>query len=96
MMTTTELRVLPEEQTVFLQNGYRAAIRFDMIYKRWFYDLYLGEQLVYAGMALNTDTSPLLNISLISLGLVDTSNDKEEYEPYNELGSRLALLEIAE
>jgi hypothetical protein len=47
-------------------------------------------------MALNTDTSPLLNISLISLGLVDTSNDKEEYEPYNELGSRLALLEIAE
>lgn len=96
MMTTTELRVLPEEQTVFLQDGYKAAIRFDMIYKRWFYDLYLGDELVYAGIALNPDTSPLLNINLVSLGLVDTSNDKEEYEPYNELGSRLALLEINE
>lgn len=96
MLVTTELRVLPEEQTIYLQNGYQAAIRFDMIYKRWFYDLYLGDKLVYAGMALTSDTTPLLNINPISLGLVDTSNDKEDYEPYNELGSRLALLEVAE
>ena len=96
MLTTTELKVMPQEQTVMLQNGYRAALRFDMIYKRWFFDLYNGEDLVYAGMALTPGTAPLLNISKLSVGIVDTSGDKEEYEPYSELGSRLVLMEISE
>ena len=96
MLTTTQLTVMPEEQTVILQNGYSAAIRFDMIYKRWFCDIYKGEDLVYAGLALTPGTAPLLNISKISVGIVDMSDDKEEYEPYSELGSRLALVEIAE
>ena len=96
MLTSTELKVMPQEQTIILQNGYSAAIRFDMIYKRWFYDLYYGNTLVYAGMALTPGTAALLNISKVGLGLVDTANDKETYEPYAELGSRLALMEIAE
>lgn len=95
-MTTTELKVSAEEQTIYLQDGYSAVIRFDMIYKRWFYDLYLNDSLVYAGIALGADTAPLYNISDVSLGLVDMSNDKYDYEPYVELGSRLALVEIAE
>lgn len=95
-MTLTELTVGAEEQWITLSNGYSASLRFDMIYKRWFYDLYFNQNLVYAGVALTPDTAPLINISPVSLGIVDFSEDKSEYEPYSELGSRLALMEIAE
>ena len=93
-MTMTELGVLSQEQTIYLSNGYSANLRFDMIYKRWFFDLYLGGNLVYAGVPLVVDTAPLDNICPLTLGLVDCSDDKKEYEPYSELGSRLALMEV--
>ena len=97
MITTTELSVMPEEQTVILQNGYSAAIRFDMIYKRWFYDLYMDDgTILYAGIALPPDSAPLNGFAEESLGLVDLSEDNEEYEPFSELGGRLALMEITE
>lgn len=95
-MTLTELGVSSEEQMIYLANGYSADIRFDMIYKRWFFDLYQGGTLVRAGLALTPDTAPLLGISPVGLGLVDCSEDNQEYEPYNELGARLALMEIVE
>lgn len=93
-MTITELSVGNEEQTIFLSNGYTAVLRFDMIYKRWFYDLYRDGEIVFAGIALVPDSRPLYNMSEVSLGLVDFSDDKKEYEPYSELGARLGLMEI--
>ena len=96
-MKLTELAVAAqEEQNIILSNGYTATLRFDMIYKRWFFDLYQGGILVCAGVALTPDTAPLHNISLVGLGLVDFSEDKSEYEPYSELGARLALMEIVQ
>ena len=48
------------------------------------------------GIALNADTAPLLGYVDDSVGLVDVVGDKEEYEPYDELGTRLGLVEITE
>lgn len=93
-MTLAELSVKSSEQTVVLQQGYEATIRFDMIYKRWFFDLYLGGELLYAGIALTPDTYPLKDIADVSVAIVDWANDKMQYEPFNELGSRLGLLEV--
>lgn len=94
-MQMTELSVVSKEQMVHLQNGYVAVLRFDMIYKRWFYDLYRDDgTILYAGLALLPDSAPLNGISEVSVGLVDLSEDKEQYEPYSELGGRLALVEI--
>lgn len=95
-MTLTDLGVVSEEQTITLQDGYSAVVRFDLIYKRWFYDLYRANELVYAGVALTPDTAPLNNISDVSLCLIDLVRDKEQYEPYSELGGRLALMELAD
>lgn len=96
-MQMTELSVVSKEQMVHMQNGYVAVLRFDMIYKRWFYDLYRDDgTLLYAGIALPPDSAPLNGIAEESLGLVDLSEDGEEYEPYSELGGRLALMEITE
>lgn len=96
-MILNELSVAPQtEQDLFLENGYIAKLRFDMIYKRWFFDLYYADELVYAGLALNPDTFPLAGISEVTLGLADIVGDKEEYEPYSELGKRLSLLEAVD
>ena len=95
-MTITELSVGNEEQTIFLSDGYTAVLRFDMIYKRWFYDLYKDDEIVFAGVSLIPNTRALYNMCPVSLGLVDFSDDKEEYEPYSELGARLGLMEIVE
>ncbi len=95
-MTLTDLTVMSQEQTVLLKDGYSATLRFDMIYKRWFYDLYREGELVAAGISLRPDTAPLAGVTEVSLGLIDLSGDKEEYEPFSELGSRLALMELAE
>lgn len=95
-MTLTELSVINEEQTIYLQDGYTAEIRFDMVYKRWYYNLYKGGELLYAGVSLTPDSKPLDKISSVSLGIIDFSDDKKEYEPYAELGARLGLMEIVE
>lgn len=77
-------------------DGYSAEIRFDACYKRWYYNMYYYGEIVAAGVALNPDTAPLLGFFSDSLGLVDTGDKREEYEPYTELGDRLNLVEIAE
>ncbi len=95
-MRVNLLAVAAKEQTIVLQDGYTADVRFDMIYKRWFFDLYKDGELAYAGIALEPDTAGLLNISKTGLGLLDLAEDKDEYEPYSELGSRLGLAELTE
>lgn len=94
-MIMTDLSVSSQEQTILLRDGYSAVLKFDMIYKRWFYNLYRQGTLIAAGVSLKPDTSPLIGMAKVSLGLIDLSDDKEEYEPFSELGSRLALMELA-
>jgi hypothetical protein len=91
-----ELEVASDEQSITLLNGYSANIFFDRCYKRWYYDLYNMGELVAAGIALNANTAPLLGFTKEGLGLVDTGNKREEYEPFIELGQRLTLVEISE
>lgn len=93
-MKINELIVASQEQVLTLLNGYNADIRFDPFYKRWYYNLYNGTELMYAGVPLVPDTFPLEGITNYYLAVVDKIDDNEPYEPYNELGSRLALLEI--
>lgn len=95
-MTIVELSVTSKEQIIYLRDGYVVTIRYDMIYKRWFYDLYKGTELLYAGLSLKPDTAPLSGISDVYVGLIDFGDDKEQYEPYSELGGRLGLVEISE
>ena len=94
--TFYSLELGSEEQTISLLNGYTAEILFDRCYKRWYYNLYKDDAIVAAGVALNPNTAPLLNYINESLGLLDTGSSKEDYEPYYELGNRLALVEISE
>lgn len=91
-----ELTLASEEQTITMLDGYSAEIRFDACYKRWYYNLYYYGELVAAGIALNADTAPLLGFFTNTLGLVDSGEKREVYEPYVELGGRLKLVEIAE
>ncbi len=95
-MTFYELRVGSSEQTVGMMDGYSAQIKFDPFYKRWYYDLYKYDELIYAGVALNVDSAPLLFFEGHSLALLDKYGTKDSYEPYDELGKRLALVEIVE
>lgn len=94
--TIYELTLSSEEQNITMLDGYSAEIRFDACYKRWYYNLYYYGELIAAGVALNPDTAPLLGFTGDSLGLIDTGNKKDVYEPYEELGGRLQLVEIAE
>lgn len=91
-----KLEVASDEQTVTMLDGYVANIFFDRCYKRWYYNLYYMNELVAAGIALNPDTAPLLGFTNGSLGLLDTGDKKQEYEPFIELGQRLSLMEITE
>lgn len=93
-MTVNELVVASEEQTLNLSYGYRAQLFFDPIYKRWYYNLYNGETLEYAGIALDPNTAPLAGMSNYYLGCVDKISDKSFYEPFTELGIRLGLMEV--
>lgn len=95
-MTINELIVASEEQTLTLQDGYTAQIFFDPIYKRWYYNLYKGAELRYAGIVLDPDTFALENMTGYYLGCIDKIDAKEFYEPFNELGSRLGLMEVSE
>lgn len=91
-----DLDVASDEQTVSLLDGYTANLFFDRCYKRWYYNLYYMNELVAAGIALNPDTAPLLGFTQESLALVDTGDKRVEYEPFEELGQRLTLVEISE
>jgi hypothetical protein len=91
-----KLEVASDEQSIDLLNGYTAKIFFDRCYKRWYYNLYYLNDLVAAGIALNPDTAPLLGYTQGSLGLIDEGDPKQGYEPFEELGQRLSLMEISE
>lgn len=94
-MNVNELVVASEEQTLSLQNGYIAQLFFDPIYKRWYYNLYQGNVLRYAGIALDPDTFALEGMNNYYLGCIDKIDSKEFYEPFDELGSRLGLMEVS-
>lgn len=94
-MTIRELIVASKEQELSLGNGYNASVMFDPYYKRWYYNLYKNDVLLYAGMPLDPDTAVLLGITDYSLGLIDKVGTRVVYEPYAELGSRLGLVELA-
>lgn len=93
-MLINELLVSSEEQRLTLLNGYSADIKFDPFYKRWYYNLYQGTTLMFAGVPLIPDTFPLDGMTNYYLAVIDKLDDGLPYEPYNELGSRLGLLEI--
>lgn len=96
-MTINELLVSSEEQLLELTDGSTARLYFDPFYKRWYYNMYGADgELVYAGIALNPDTAPLKNIAPYYLAMVDKVADGAQYEPYNELGTRLGVLEVIE
>ena len=92
-MTFNELTVSAEEQKITLSDGYSAEVLFDPFYYRWYYNLYNNDTLVAAGIALVPDSSGLLHILPISVGCLDIVGNKEDYEPYQELGGRLMLVE---
>lgn len=93
-MIVNLLTVASEEKLITLQDGYVAHLRFDLVYKRWYYDLYRDGELVYAGISLTPDSCSLLGISDYFLGLIDQVPNDQDYEPYLELGSKLGLLEV--
>lgn len=93
-MAVYQLTVSSEEQNIVLTGGYSAEILFDRCYKRWYYNLYKDGDLVAAGVALNPDTAPLFGYFDDSLGLANNIKKGVEYEPYDELGVGLLLMEI--
>ncbi|MBQ2176740.1 MAG: hypothetical protein II453_17410 [Alphaproteobacteria bacterium] len=96
MATVSILMVSSEEQWLSLTDGYVADIKFDYIYKRWYYDLYKNEELVYAGIPLNKDAPNLKGISPVYLATVENMPIKTEYEPFSQLGGILTLVEVVE
>ena len=93
-MTITSLGVESNEQYLNLSNDMSINIRFDPFYYRWYADYYEDGDLVAAGIALDPNTFGLLNIRQTFCGLVDTGDPKTQYEPYEQLGNRLAVIEI--
>lgn len=96
MATVSILVVASEEQWLSLTNDFVANIKFDYIYKRWYYDLYRNDELVYAGIPLNKDAPNLKGISTVYLSTVENMPVKTEYEPFSELGGILTLVEVVE
>lgn len=93
-MNITSLGVVPGEQALNLSNNTSIDIKFDPFYYRWYANYYEDGVLVAAGIALDPDTFGMLDIMQVSCGIVDTGNPKEKYEPYEQLGDRLAVIEI--
>ena len=96
MATVNKLIVGSEEQWLQLSSGYSADIKFDYIYKRWYYDLYFDEALVCAGVALNKDSPTLKGMSPVYLAVVEDNDNNVQFEPFSDLGGILVLMEIVE
>ena len=96
MATVNELQVTSEEQWLAINESYTAEIKFDYIYKRWYYDLYKDGDLIYAGVPLTKDCPTLKNISSTYIGIIEDNPNKTNYEPFSELGKTLALVEVEE
>lgn len=95
-MIFSSLLVASKEQKISLSGGFYADIRFDPFYKRWYYNLYENNELVAAGISLTPDSAGLLDITKVSLGVIERNPTKGDYEPYYQLGDILDLIEIQE
>lgn len=93
-MNIYSLGVEAKEQALNLSNNVSVDIKFDPFYYRWYANYYQDGELVAAGIALDPDVFGMNNILLTHIGLFDTGNHKEKYEPYEQLGDRLAVIEI--
>lgn len=93
-MIITSLGVESKEQYLNLSNNISVNIRFDPFYYRWYADYYEDGELIAAGVALDPDTFGLADIRRTYCGVIDTGNKKVSYEPYEQLGDRLAVIEI--
>lgn len=93
-MTYSSLGVTPQEQTLTLSENNTVEIKFDPFYFRWYGNFYSDGVLVAAGIALDPDTAGLLNIRDVCIGILDTGDKNVAYEPYEQLGDRLAVIEI--
>ena len=96
MATVSTLIVSSEEQWLSLTDDFVANIKFDYIYKRWYYDLYKNDEIVYTGIPLTKDGPTLKGISNVYLAIVENNEYKVEYEPFAELGGILTLVEVVE
>ena len=95
-MLFNSLGIAPKEQTLALSEDRTVEIRFDPFYYRWYGNFYANGELVAAGIALDPNTAGLLNIEPVCLAIYDTGNPKEKYEPYEQLGDRLAVIEVVD
>lgn len=95
-MTFSSLGVAPKEQTLSLSEDCSVEIKFDPFYYRWYANYYVSGELVAAGVALDPNTAGLLNIEPVSLAIYDSGDPKQDYEPYEELGDRLSVIEVVD
>lgn len=93
-MQVYSLGVSAQEQTLSLSNTMSVEIKFDPFYYRWYANYYEDGELVAAGIALDPNTFGCLDILSNSCGIYDTGDPKEKYEPYEQLGDRLAVIQI--
>ena len=95
-MIFNSLGVAPKEQTLALSEENSVEIRFDPFYYRWYGNFYASGALVAAGVALDPNTAGLLDILAVSIAIYDSGDPKVKYEPYEELGDRLAVIEVVD
>ena len=90
------LGVAPKEQSLALDEARSVEIKFDPFYYRWYGNFYADGQLIASGIALDPNTDGLLDIETVSLAIYDSGDPKVKYEPYEELGDRLAVIEVVD
>lgn len=95
-MTFNSLGVVPKEQVLSLSEEHSVEIKFDPFYYRWYGNFYSGDEVVASGIALDPNTAGLLDIEPVCLAIYDNGNPKDKYEPYEELGDRLAVIEVVD
>lgn len=93
-MAVLSLGISSKEQSLNLSDSTSIEIKFDPFYYRWYANYYENGELVAAGIALDPNTFGMLDILQTSCGVIDLGNPKETYEPYEELGDRLAVIQI--
>ena len=96
MAEINNLIVVSEPQWLQLSDSHSADIKFDYIYKRWYYDLYKNDVLVAAGIPLTKDCPTLKGISKVYLATLENNEYNVEYEPFSELGGILMLIEVVQ
>jgi len=93
-MADVILTVSSTEQVISLNDGTLAQVLYNPFNRYWYMNMVKDGEVVAAGMALIPNTNPLKNFGVKdTIFIIDTVNDNLEYNPYNELGSRLSLVE---